>query len=59
VWSAPNYCARFNYASIMEVDENMFKSFNIFEDAENKTSNMELKQKTNEIFNSEIDKYFQ
>lgn len=38
VWSAPNYCFRFdNLASICEVDEHLDGHFNIFEDSpENK-----------------------
>lgn len=61
VWSAPHYCNRFfNLASILEVDENLNKNFNIFEDADRKVSNIELKQKMMmDMFNSEADKYFQ
>jgi serine/threonine-protein phosphatase 4 catalytic subunit len=34
VWSAPNYCYRCgNVASILELDENLCKSFKIFEAA--------------------------
>merc|ERR1712176_147223 len=34
VWSAPNYCYRCgNVASIMEVDENLGKSFKVFDPA--------------------------
>ena len=60
VWSAPHYMNRyFNMASIMEIDENLNKSFNIFEDAERKATKSELKQKTAEMFNNELEKYFQ
>ena len=60
VWSAPNYCGRlFNYASIMEVDQELNKFFNIFEDSERLVSNPELKAKTMECFNPEMEKYFQ
>eukprot|EP00351_Strombidinopsis_sp_SopsisLIS2011_P005971 CAMPEP_0116886676 /NCGR_PEP_ID=MMETSP0463-20121206/20620_1 /TAXON_ID=181622 /ORGANISM="Strombidinopsis sp, Strain SopsisLIS2011" /LENGTH=130 /DNA_ID=CAMNT_0004547523 /DNA_START=525 /DNA_END=913 /DNA_ORIENTATION=+ len=38
VWSAPNYCYRFeNLASILEIDENLNEYFNIFEDAPENT----------------------
>lgn len=59
VWSAPNYCGRiFNYASIMEVDQELNKFFNIFEDSERLVSNPELKSKLEECFNPEMQKYF-
>ena len=59
VWSAPNYCGRiYNYASIMEVDEELNKFFNIFEDYERLVSNQEYRAKVLECFNPEMDKYF-
>ena len=61
VWSAPKYCGRFdNCASIMEVDENLDKYFNIFEDAET-SSNLqnEEKKKQTQYFNPAMEKYFQ
>jgi len=34
VWSAPNYCYRCgNVASIMELDDNLFAQFKVFETA--------------------------
>jgi serine/threonine-protein phosphatase PPG1 len=60
VWSAPHYMNRyFNLASIMEVDEYLNKTFNIFEDADRKATNLELKQRTNEMFGGELERYFQ
>jgi serine/threonine-protein phosphatase PP1 catalytic subunit len=61
VWSAPKYCGRFdNCASIMEVDENLEKYFNIFEDAES-SSNLQNdeKKKETQYFNPAMEKYFQ
>ena len=38
VWSAPNYCHRYeNLASILELDEQLNEFFNIFEDAPENT----------------------
>ena len=60
VWSAPNYmCRIYNYASIMEVDQDLNKFFNIFEDSERLVSNPDLKAKIAECFNPEMEKYFQ
>ena len=60
MWSAPNYLGRmFNLASILEVDENLNKYFNLFEDSERQVSNLELKNKFLEMLNNEYDRYFQ
>jgi serine/threonine-protein phosphatase PPG1 len=61
VWSAPKYCGRFdNCASIMEVDENLDKYFNIFEDAETSSGlQNEEKKKQMQYFNPAMEKYFQ
>ena len=47
----------------MEVDENLEKYFNIFEDAESSSSNLrndnEDKKKETQYFNPAMEKYFQ
>ena len=52
-------CRIYNYASIMEVDQDLNKFFNIFEDSERLVSNPDLKAKIAECFNPEMEKYFQ
>lgn len=50
----------YNLASILEVDENLNKNFNLFEDAEGQVSNSELKKEFMEnLKNNELDRYFQ
>ena len=49
----------FNLASILEIDENCGKYFNLFEDAERQVSNTELKKQFTEMINKDYDRYFQ
>jgi len=50
----------FNLASILEVDENLNKNFNLFEDAEGQLSNLEQKKEFMEsLRNNDYDRYFQ
>ena len=64
VWSAPKYCGRFdNCASIMEVDQNLQKYFNIFEEA-NKQKDLREEEENNnkpptQYFTAAMEKYFQ
>lgn len=48
-----------NLASILEVDENCNRHFNLFEDAERQVSNPEMKKHFQDMMNGEIDRYFQ
>lgn len=48
VWSAPNYCYRFeNLASILELDEKLNMHFNIYSDA---PENERTKEQDSSIF---------
>eukprot|EP00594_Rhizosolenia_setigera_P010271 CAMPEP_0178970806 /NCGR_PEP_ID=MMETSP0789-20121207/19822_1 /TAXON_ID=3005 /ORGANISM="Rhizosolenia setigera, Strain CCMP 1694" /LENGTH=369 /DNA_ID=CAMNT_0020657503 /DNA_START=191 /DNA_END=1300 /DNA_ORIENTATION=- len=51
VWSAPNYCYRCgNVAAILELDENLEKSFKIFEAAPQEARGVPLKNPTPDYF---------
>ena len=57
VWSAPHYMSKFfNLASILEVDEYQLKHFNLFEDAERKVSDDEVKK---QLLSGNENKYFE
>jgi hypothetical protein len=46
IWSAPNYCYRFeNLASILELDEQLNENFNIFEDAPENKRKQQINEK--------------
>lgn len=52
VWSAPNYCHRYeNLASILELDQNLNEYFNIFEEAPENTreKKVEKQRDINEV----------
>lgn len=60
MWSAPNYFGKFfNLASILEVDENLNKHFNVFEDSDRKVSDEEKKKQLQNFYSTGVDKYFQ
>jgi hypothetical protein len=45
VWSAPNYCHRYeNLASILELDEQLNEYFNIFEEAPENTRDKKVEK---------------
>ena len=51
VWSAPNYCYRCgNVASILELDENLGKSFKIFDAAPNEARGIPVKNPPPDYF---------
>jgi len=51
VWSAPNYCYRCgNVAAILELDENLERSYKIFEAAPQEARGIPLKNPSPEYF---------
>ena len=45
IWSAPNYCHRYeNLASILELDEQLGETFNMFEDAPENTRDKKIEK---------------
>jgi hypothetical protein len=50
VWSAPNYCYRFeNLASILELDERLNEYFNIFEDSPENRKKTDAEESKNKM----------